>query len=139
MLMLAVIDANILVSALWSRNGSPAKVLSLVLNGKVIPCIDSRIMHEYRAVLSRLKTALSSSTAHRSYPESAEAGVSGETSISSSPAYRQYCSRNVRRLIKYFLKPRRSTKRLSITERPPTSRLRRSITAARLHVIGLLR
>ena len=53
MLMLAVIDANILVSALWSRNGSPAKVLSLVLNGKVIPCIDSRIMHEYRAVLSR--------------------------------------------------------------------------------------
>lgn len=48
MLMLAVIDANILVSALWSRNGSPAKVLSLVLNGKVIPCIDSRIMHEYR-------------------------------------------------------------------------------------------
>lgn len=55
MLMLAVIDANILVSALWSRNGSPAKVLSLVLNGKVIPCIDSRIMHEYRAVLSRPK------------------------------------------------------------------------------------
>ena len=37
MLMLAVIDANILVSALWSRNGSPAKVLSLVLNGKVSP------------------------------------------------------------------------------------------------------
>lgn len=35
MLMLAVIDTNILVSALWSRNGSPAKVLSLVLNGKV--------------------------------------------------------------------------------------------------------
>ena len=53
--MLAVIDTNILVSALWSRNGSPAKVLSLVLNGKVIPCIDSRIMHEYRAVLSRPK------------------------------------------------------------------------------------
>ena len=35
--MLAVIDTNILVSALWSRNGTPAKVLSLVLNWKSDP------------------------------------------------------------------------------------------------------
>ena len=59
--MLAVIDTNILVSALWSRNGTPAKVLSLVLNGRVIPCTDSRIMSEYRTVLERPKFGFSQS------------------------------------------------------------------------------
>ena len=28
--MLVVIDTNILVSALWSRNGAPARVVSMV-------------------------------------------------------------------------------------------------------------
>ena len=59
--MLAVIDTNILVSALWSRNGTPAKVLSLLLNGRVIPCMDSRIMSEYRTVLGRPKFGFSQS------------------------------------------------------------------------------
>lgn len=53
--MLAVIDTNILVSALWSRNGAPARVISMVLTGKVIPCYDYRILCEYRTVLQRPK------------------------------------------------------------------------------------
>lgn len=57
--MLAVIDTNILVSALWSKDGTPASVLSLVLNGKVTACVDNRIMTEYRAVLSRPKFGFS--------------------------------------------------------------------------------
>ncbi len=57
--MLVVIDTNILVSALWSRNGTPAKILSLVLNGKIVPCVDFRILREYRAVLERPKFGFS--------------------------------------------------------------------------------
>lgn len=53
--MLVVIDTNILVSALWSRNGGPARVLAMVLNGQVKPCYDYRILSEYRAVLNRPK------------------------------------------------------------------------------------
>lgn len=53
--MLAVVDTNVLVSALWSRNGAPAKVLSVVLAGDAVPCYDYRIMCEYQEVLRRPK------------------------------------------------------------------------------------
>lgn len=53
--MLVVIDTNILVSALWSRNGAPARVLSLIISGMLIPCYDYRILSEYRDVLTRPK------------------------------------------------------------------------------------
>jgi hypothetical protein len=42
--MFVVIDTNILVSAMWSRQGGPAEVLALVLNGFVTPCHDYRII-----------------------------------------------------------------------------------------------
>ena len=57
--MLVVIDTNVLVSALWSRNGSPAKIISLVINGNLIPCYDHRIMNEYQEVLKRPKFGFS--------------------------------------------------------------------------------
>ncbi len=53
--MLVVIDTNILVSALWSRNGAPARVLSMIISGTIIPCYDYRILSEYRDVLTRPK------------------------------------------------------------------------------------
>lgn len=53
--MLVVIDTNILVSALWSKSGAPARVLSLIISGGLIPCYDYRILSEYRDVLSRPK------------------------------------------------------------------------------------
>ncbi len=51
--MPVVIDTNILVSALWSRNGAPARAVGLVLSGRLTPCYDHRIMLEYRQVLQR--------------------------------------------------------------------------------------
>ncbi len=57
--VLVVIDTNILVSALWSRDGSPARVLSMVLSGNLIPCYDHRIIEEYVQVLSRPKFGFS--------------------------------------------------------------------------------
>lgn len=50
-----VMDINVLVSALLSPNGNPAKVLALVMNGKVTACYDSRVMLEYESVLMRRK------------------------------------------------------------------------------------
>lgn len=51
----AVIDTNILVSALLTPTGSPAKILDYVLNGNVTMCYDSRIIDEYQEVLQRPK------------------------------------------------------------------------------------
>jgi putative PIN family toxin of toxin-antitoxin system len=59
--MLVVIDTNILVSALWSRGGAPAKVIGLILNESIIPCYDYRIMSEYKEVLKRPKFGFSKS------------------------------------------------------------------------------
>jgi len=53
--MKAVIDTNVLVSALLNANGIPAGILALVLNGKVKIFYDNRILFEYADVLSREK------------------------------------------------------------------------------------
>ena len=59
--MHVVIDTNVLVSSIWSKNGSPAKVLSMVLSGILTPCYDYRILNEYREVLMRPKFDFSES------------------------------------------------------------------------------
>ena len=59
--MNVVIDTNILVSGLYSRNGAPAKVLALMFNGLLTPCYDFRILEEYEEVLSREKFHFSKS------------------------------------------------------------------------------
>jgi putative PIN family toxin of toxin-antitoxin system len=51
--MKIVLDTNVIVSALMNANGIPAKILSLVLNGKVQLLYDNRIIFEYAGVLSR--------------------------------------------------------------------------------------
>jgi len=50
-----VIDTNVLVSALWSQNGTPAKIAHMIPDGKIVPCYSNEIMEEYREVLSRDK------------------------------------------------------------------------------------
>ena len=51
----AVIDTNVLVSALLSPNGCPAAILDHILNGSIVMCYDSRIISEYQEVLLRPK------------------------------------------------------------------------------------
>lgn len=55
---LVVLDTNILVSALLSPYGPPARVLDLVLAGEVRPAFDDRLQSEYREVLLRPKFSL---------------------------------------------------------------------------------
>ena len=51
--MKIVLDTNVLVSALLSPYGPPARILDLILLGKLIPRYDDRILHEYHQVLLR--------------------------------------------------------------------------------------
>lgn len=51
--MKIVFDTNVIVSALMNVHGTPAKILALILNGKIKILYDNRIMFEYVNVLSR--------------------------------------------------------------------------------------
>jgi putative PIN family toxin of toxin-antitoxin system len=51
--MKAVIDTNVIVSALINTNGTQAKILALALNGKIKVLYDNRIIFEYIDLLSR--------------------------------------------------------------------------------------
>jgi putative PIN family toxin of toxin-antitoxin system len=48
-----VIDTNILISALWSRDGKPAKIVNLIPDEKFTFCFCGEILLEYDTVLSR--------------------------------------------------------------------------------------
>ena len=55
----AVIDPNVLVSALLSRNNNTAtvQVMQKILNKEIMPLYNEIILQEYKAVLSRKKFA----------------------------------------------------------------------------------
>ena len=53
--MKVVIDTNVIVSGLLSPYGHPAKILQLLVTGKVDICYDLRILVEYFEVLNRSK------------------------------------------------------------------------------------
>lgn len=51
----AVIDTNVLVSAMLKWNSVPGSVMELVFAGSIIPILNDSIAEEYRDVLSRPK------------------------------------------------------------------------------------
>lgn len=51
----AVIDTNVLVSAMLKWQSVPGTVMSLVFDGPVIPFFNEEILNEYKTVLSRPK------------------------------------------------------------------------------------
>lgn len=51
----AVIDTNVLVSAMLKWNSVPGNIMELVFDGPIIPVYNSEILKEYREVLSRPK------------------------------------------------------------------------------------
>jgi putative PIN family toxin of toxin-antitoxin system len=52
-MIFAVLDTNILVSALWSHDGNPARITHMISDGEIVPCYCEDILKEYKAVLSR--------------------------------------------------------------------------------------
>ncbi|MDR1564959.1 MAG: putative toxin-antitoxin system toxin component, PIN family [Oscillospiraceae bacterium] len=55
-----VVDTNVLVSALLSPKGIPAKIIALIFNSRVDMCYDSRMLLEYENVLLRPKFSFDS-------------------------------------------------------------------------------
>lgn len=51
----AVIDTNVIVSALITPNSNPEKIISYVEQGKIVPVYNDEIMDEYVEVLHREK------------------------------------------------------------------------------------
>ncbi len=51
--MRIVLDTNVLVSALLTPHGSPARISDLIRQYKLKLCFDTRIMEEYEEVLKR--------------------------------------------------------------------------------------
>lgn len=51
----AVIDTNVLISAMLKWNSVPGNVLELVYCGTIVPLLNKHIVKEYREVLSRPK------------------------------------------------------------------------------------
>ena len=51
----AVIDTNVLVSAMLKENSVPRKILDLAFGGKIIPLLNDEILAEYEEVISRPK------------------------------------------------------------------------------------
>lgn len=51
----AVLDTNVLVSALLGKNSIPAKILDEATNGRIAPLFNDGILAEYEDVLHRKK------------------------------------------------------------------------------------
>ena len=54
----AVIDTNVLVSAMLKWDSVPGNILELAFDGLIIPVLNDDIIKEYREVLSRPKFGL---------------------------------------------------------------------------------
>ena len=55
----AVIDTNVLVSAMLKWNSVPGHIIELVFDGQIVPVFSREIIEEYKGVLSRSKFHLS--------------------------------------------------------------------------------
>lgn len=51
----AVIDTNVLVSAMLKWDSVPGNIMELVFNGCIVPIVNEEIITEYREVLTRPK------------------------------------------------------------------------------------
>lgn len=51
----AVIDTNVVVSALFKSDSVPGKIVNHALNGKIIPLLHEKIFAEYNDVVTRPK------------------------------------------------------------------------------------
>jgi len=76
----AVIDTNVLVSALFTRNieAATVKVLNAMLERKIVPIYNSEIIDEYEDVLHRSKFHFTPSLVNTYIDKIGEMGISAE-------------------------------------------------------------
>lgn len=71
----AVIDTNVLVSAMLKWQSVPGKILELAFSGLIIPLFNDEILSEYKNVLSRPKFKLSNELVNSIVNEIEEKGL----------------------------------------------------------------
>ena len=81
-----VLDTNILVSALWSQQGNPYKVVEMVFSDEIVLYYTDDIIEEYEEVLCRDKFGFAKDRVERLLRELAENGVLTEP-IASAEAF----------------------------------------------------
>ena len=76
----AVIDTNVLVSALFTKNieAATVKVLNAMFEGKIVPIYNSEIIDEYEDVLHRPKFRFTPSLVNTYINKIGELGISAE-------------------------------------------------------------
>lgn len=77
----AVIDTNVFVSALFSKNINVAtvKVLDAIFQGKIVPLYNDEIIAEYEEVLHRSKFHFTPSLVNKYLKSICKMGISSET------------------------------------------------------------
>ena len=75
--ILAVVDTNVLVSALISRreDAPPVEIVDAMLDGRIVPLFHADILAEYEEVLLRPKFRLNPNTVRELVDEIAQVGV----------------------------------------------------------------
>ncbi|MCD7785424.1 MAG: putative toxin-antitoxin system toxin component, PIN family [Oscillospiraceae bacterium] len=71
----AVIDTNVLVSAMLKWNSVPGSIMQLVFDGIIVPIVNEEIIDEYREVLFRPKFKLNYGIIERLLYRISEAGI----------------------------------------------------------------
>ena len=78
----AVIDTNVLVSAMLSRTSAPGEIIRSLLNGKIVPLLHAEILEEYWDVLNRPKFGWSGKMAEGIIREIEALGVYADALLS---------------------------------------------------------
>lgn len=71
----AVINTNVLVSAMLKWDSTPGNIMELVFAGMIVPLLNEHIVKEYREVLSRAKFHLTREIIHDVLAEIKRFGV----------------------------------------------------------------
>lgn len=71
----AVIDTNVLVSAMLKWNSIPGNIMELAFSGTIIPLLNEQILKEYEEVLSRPKFHLTASIIQNIIEEFKHCGI----------------------------------------------------------------
>ena len=78
-----VLDTNVLVSALWSVDGNPYRIVEKVFLGEIVPFVNAEVIAEYHEVLFRAKLGFPRGKVNTLLSEVMQRGVFTESSVSS--------------------------------------------------------
>jgi len=80
-----VLDTNILVSALWSRQGNPFKIVEMFFRKEIYVYYTLEILEEYQEVLSRPTLNFSGDKVINLLREITKSGILSESTVSVIP------------------------------------------------------